>query len=45
MITRGYHNNLEANKESFTSDGWLRMGDMVQVKDGMLYVSDRKRVG
>lgn len=44
MITRGYHNNPEANKNSFTSDGWFRTGDIIRMKNDLLYIVDRKKV-
>lgn len=29
-VVLGYHNNAAANGEAFTSDGWLRTGDMAK---------------
>lgn len=38
----GYFNNPEATQEVFTSDGWLRTGDVVTYDtDGYFYVVDR----
>lgn len=43
MITKGYHNNPEATKSSFTADGYLRTGDILRVKGDLLYIVDRKK--
>lgn len=42
LVTTGYHNNPRANAESFT-EGWLRTGDVAQVKNGMVFIVDRKK--
>ncbi|KAJ4362909.1 hypothetical protein N0V83_010026 [Neocucurbitaria cava] len=42
LITTGYHNNPSANAESFT-DGWLRSGDVAQVRNGIVFIVDRKK--
>ncbi len=40
----GYYENDEANKESFTEDGWFRTGDYAKIdKDGYIYISGRKK--
>lgn len=44
MITKGYHNNPEANATTFTADGWMRTGDILKVEGDLLYVVDRKKV-
>ena len=44
MVTKGYHNNSEANKSSFTSDGWFRSGDILTMQGDLLYVVDRRKV-
>ncbi|PHH88498.1 hypothetical protein CDD83_7451 [Cordyceps sp. RAO-2017] len=43
VITKGYHNNPEADKTAFTHDGWFRTGDVVLVRGDLLYVIDRKK--
>jgi long-subunit acyl-CoA synthetase (AMP-forming) len=34
---RGYYNNREATQEAFTSDGWLKMGDIGYMNRKGLY--------
>ncbi|KAH6609114.1 acetyl-CoA synthetase-like protein [Trichoderma cornu-damae] len=38
MITKGYHNNPEANKSSFAVDGWFRTGDVLKMEGDLLYM-------
>ncbi|PHH68767.1 hypothetical protein CDD82_292 [Ophiocordyceps australis] len=43
-ITCGYHQNPSANEAAFTSDGWFRSGDVIQVDpSGLLHIVDRKK--
>ncbi|PHH67353.1 hypothetical protein CDD81_119 [Ophiocordyceps australis] len=42
-ITNGYHNNPEANKASFTPDGWFCTGDILRVDKDLVYLVDRKK--
>ncbi|KAH6889259.1 hypothetical protein B0T10DRAFT_440925 [Thelonectria olida] len=43
IVTQGYHNNPEANRASFTDDGWFRTGDVLRMEDDELFVVDRKK--
>lgn len=39
---RGYKNNPQADSESFTTDGWLRTGDIGAADEqGILKIIDR----
>ena len=41
-VTPGYWNRPEANKQSFTADGWFHTGDAAkQDEDGYYYIVDR----
>ncbi|WP_086169502.1 SDR family NAD(P)-dependent oxidoreductase [Streptomyces pharetrae] len=44
-VTRmaGYHNNPEANRESFTADGWFVTGDLAFVHRGRLVITGREK--
>lgn len=44
VVMMGYHNNPDANAAVFTEDGWFRTGDVLKVKDGLVYYVDRKQV-
>lgn len=42
QIMRGYWNRPEADKDSFTRDGWLRTGDVAEIDlDGYVRIVDR----
>lgn len=44
MVTSGYYRNPAATADLFTSDGWLRTGDLgVQDRDGYLYLKGRSK--
>ncbi len=38
---KGYMNNAEETAAAFTSDGWVKTGDVGFVKDGNWYITDR----
>jgi len=41
-VTPGYWNRPEANRDSFTEDGWFHTGDAARVdEDGYFYIVDR----
>jgi acyl-CoA synthetase (AMP-forming)/AMP-acid ligase II/thioesterase domain-containing protein/NAD(P)-dependent dehydrogenase (short-subunit alcohol dehydrogenase family)/acyl carrier protein len=42
-ITEGYHENPEANKKSYTADGWFITGDLGVIKDGQLSITGREK--
>ena len=44
IVTKGYHNNPEANKASFSCDGWFKTGDILRMEGDELFVVDRKKV-
>ena len=42
VVTSGYYKNPEATKASFTTDGWLKTGDMgVEPRPGIIYIKGR----
>jgi acyl-CoA synthetase (AMP-forming)/AMP-acid ligase II/thioesterase domain-containing protein/acyl carrier protein len=42
-ITGGYYNNPELNRESFTTDGWFRTGDLGFLSGGCLTITGREK--
>jgi 2,3-dihydroxybenzoate-AMP ligase len=40
---RGYYDAAEANRASFTADGFYRMGDIARVVDGYIYLEGRRK--
>ena len=44
VVMRGYHRDPDATRDAFTTDGWLRTGDVGELADdGTLRVVDRRR--
>ena len=44
-VMKGYWHKPDATKETLTSDGWLKTGDVAyRDKDNMIYIVDRKKV-
>ena len=42
QVMKGYHNNEKATKETITSDGWLRTGDIGHYDENFeFYITDR----
>jgi acyl-CoA synthetase (AMP-forming)/AMP-acid ligase II len=42
-VTSGYYEDARANLAAFTTDGWLRTGDLGVIWNGELYVSGRSK--
>jgi acyl-CoA synthetase (AMP-forming)/AMP-acid ligase II/acyl carrier protein len=42
-VTKGYFESPEANAAGFTSDGWLRTGDLGMLREGELYITGRAK--
>jgi acyl-CoA synthetase (AMP-forming)/AMP-acid ligase II/aryl carrier-like protein len=42
-VTRGYFEEPEVNAATFTTDGWLRTGDLGLVQDGEIYITGRAK--
>jgi len=44
QLCLGYYNNVEADENAFTEDGWFKTGDILRVgADGLLYFMDRDK--
>jgi len=43
IVFKGYHNNPEASKDAFDSEGYFRTGDVGMFQNGMFYIVDRKK--
>lgn len=43
VVTPGYFQNMEANNESFTEDGWFRTGDLGFINNKRLTIIGRKK--
>lgn len=42
-VMLGYWRNPEATEEAFFPGGWLRTGDIGQIREGLLFLASRKR--
>lgn len=42
-ITKGYYNRPDVNAQAFTEDGYFRTGDIGYLKNGELYMTERKK--
>jgi long-chain acyl-CoA synthetase len=40
-VMQGYWRNAEATREAIDADGWLRTGDVAEVRDGRIYIRGR----
>ena len=42
-VMLGYWRNEEATRAALTEDGWLRTGDVAEIKDGKIYIRGRAK--
>jgi len=42
-VMKEYYKNPEATREILSEDGWLRTGDMAEMRDGFIYLVDRAK--
>jgi long-chain acyl-CoA synthetase len=42
-VMQGYWQNPDATRAAFTADGWLKTGDIAELKDGKLFIRGRAK--
>ena len=42
-VMKEYYKNPEATREILSGDGWLRTGDMAELRDGFIYLGERAK--
>jgi long-chain acyl-CoA synthetase len=42
-VMQGYWKNPEATRAALTGDGWLRTGDLAEIKDGKIFIRGRAK--